>query len=295
MRDYNKTFSDDDRPLRLQVFANNMREIARLKASGAMGIGVNALAATTPDEFQNMLVPSDFAKNGPPQSEGHSEPPTVSRRKRQSMPSSYDYRTYSWVSSVKNQGSCGSCWAFATDALMESVYLRYLGSAYNYDLSEQDLIDCTSSPNNGCNGGWVNVALDYVTRSNTAQEYYYPYKGYKSTCASVTRNVPAVQYFQITAENDIQYYNYYYGPVAFYFNVPSAFQYYSGGVFYVSDCSSTVGMHEIVIVGYSSSYWIVKNSWGTGWGSGGFVYWARGYNMCNMQAQLLCAYKSGSG
>jgi C1A family cysteine protease len=77
------------------------------------------------------------------------------------------------------------------------------------------------------------------------------------------------------------------------FRVPSSFQYYTGGVFDVADCSTNIiGYHEMLIVGYTSSYWIVKNSWGTGFGNAGYVYYARGKNLCGMANELIAIHEN---
>ncbi|KAI1696500.1 papain family cysteine protease domain-containing protein [Ditylenchus destructor] len=188
---------------------------------------------------------------------------------------------------VLPNGNCGSCWAFAAQALVESNYLRYYNS--NNDLSEQDLVDC--APGYGCSGGWTDRALTYMATNRTTFESYYPYKAVQGNCIkNVQKWVNAPYYVYIGGESSVAYYNYHYCPVAFYFGVPRAFQYYTGGVFDVADCSSIIGYHEMVIIGYAPSYWIVKNSWGTGFGDNGYVYYARGKNLCNMQAQLICTY-----
>jgi hypothetical protein len=75
------------------------------------------------------------------------------------------------------------------------------------------------------------------------------------------------------------------------FSVPSSFQYYTGGVFNPADCTNNiVGLHEMLIVGYTPTYWIVKNSWGTGFGNAGYVYFARGKNLCGINNELIAMY-----
>jgi hypothetical protein len=295
LKDYKLSFKGEEYGKRLGIFMSNMKRIAQLTKVGTKGnFGINRFAATTPEEFQRLLMPLDFENTVPLFNDTeHPIPDAPSRRKRQSIPYSYDYRSQGWVTSIKNQGSCGACWAFATAALMETTYLRALGSSYNYDLSEQLLVDCNYPTNNACSGGWVNSAIEYIRSYGMTQEYYYSYVGYRQTCKSISSSYrfSGINYFQINSEADIPYYLYTYGPVSFYFKVPSSFQHYTGGVFDVADCTTgTQGLHEITIVGYTPTYWIVKNSWGTTFGDQGYVYFKRGKNLCNMQAQLLCVY-----
>jgi C1A family cysteine protease len=78
------------------------------------------------------------------------------------------------------------------------------------------------------------------------------------------------------------------------FRVPDSFQYYAGGVFNPADCTNNIiGYHEMLIVGYTSSYWIVKNSWGTGFGVSGYVYYARDKNLCGINIQLIAIKNYG--
>ncbi|KAH7715949.1 hypothetical protein AAVH_16682 [Aphelenchoides avenae] len=287
MKKFNQTFDGDERGRRLKIFAENLKRIAQLKRDGAQGIGINRFAASTLEEMQQRLVPVDFEKTLPSRNDSRAVPPR--RQKRQAPPTSFDYRSKGWVSPVKDQGQCGSCWAFATVSLEESVMMRAYG--WSHDLSEQILVDCTTSPNYGCGGGWVNVAVDYIRTKGMTYESYYPYTASQTTCHGVpTQFTGYLNYFYIGSEADIAYYVYNYGSVAFYFRVPYAWYYYTGGVFDVPDCTTYYGLHEVVIVGYTTDYWIVKNSWGTGWGDAGYVYYKRGKNLCGMSVQLIGSY-----
>ncbi|KAH7717885.1 cathepsin L-like protein [Aphelenchoides avenae] len=284
LKKFGLSYPKEEVARRQGIFLQNAKKIEELKAKGLAWVGVNKFSALTTEEFKKMLMPLSA-----PSPLGQIAEVAPKRTKRATPPASYDMRTYSWVSSVKNQGQCGACWAFATAALVESAYLRKYNA--NYDLAEQQLVDCVAGTY-GCSGGWVNNSMGYVMSKGITYESYYPYLAYKSTCRQPSSGFAAVTWFKINYESDIPYYLYNYGAVAFMFSVPSSFQHYAGGVFDVSDCSTNlVGKHEITIIGYSSSYWIAKNSWGTTWGPyGGFVYYARGKNLCNMAEQLICVY-----
>ncbi|KAH7707000.1 cathepsin L-like protein [Aphelenchoides avenae] len=272
---FKQTYKGAEYGRRLGIFTSNLKRIDELKKAGATGIGINVFAASTLEEMQRRVIPLDFEATRSKKNE--SIVPPLRRNKRQTIPSSFDYRVQKWVSPVRDQGQCGSCWAFATVALEECTHMRAYG--FTHDLSEQILVDCTPAPNYGCGGGWVNVAFDYIRNNNgMTYESYYPYAATQTSCHTTP-----------TQFADIAYYVYNYGAVAFYFQVPTAFYYYTGGIFDVPSCSGS-GLHEMVIVGYAADYWIVKNSWGTGFGNGGFVYFRRGKNLCNMQAQLIGTY-----
>jgi hypothetical protein len=175
---------------------------------------------------------------------------------------------------VKNQGSCGSCWAFASVAAHESGYDCQGGSLYN--LSEQHLLDCNSS-GYSCSGGW------FYFYSSLPKETCYPYVGYKKSCTSgsCSRYAPISGAYYAsgypypsvsTIKNRIQNY----GCVAAAVYVNSYFQYYSSGCF--TGCSNRTCNHAIMLCGWddnrcgTTDVWRLKNSWGTSWGENGFMW-----------------------
>ncbi|KAH7671629.1 cathepsin L-like protein [Aphelenchoides avenae] len=212
---FKQTYKGAEYGRRLGIFTSNLKRIDELKKAGATGIGINAFAASTLDEMQRRVIPLDFETTQPKKNESIVPPPR--RSKSQTIPSSFDYRAQKWVSPVRDQGQCGSCWAFVAVALEECTHMRAYGFTYN--LSEQILVDCTPAPNYGCGGGWVNVALDYIrNNSGLTYESYYPYTASRTSCHSTpTQFVGWVRYFYIASETDIAYYVYNYGAVAFYF------------------------------------------------------------------------------
>ena len=102
-----------------------------------------------------------------------------------------DWRTQGVVNAVKNQGQCGSCWSFASNAQMESLYAIKTGTLYS--LSEQQLVDCSTKGNNGCNGGFMtNVFNYYSNKKYMMQSSDYPYKGRQKTCKYDSSNATPV-------------------------------------------------------------------------------------------------------
>lgn len=177
---------------------------------------------------------------------------------------------------VKDQGSCGSCWAFSSIEAIESAW-KIAGNDLVV-MSEQELVDCSSSTGNeGCNGGWYFWSYDWLKTNKTMKEADYPYTARDGSCQynadkGIT-NVPSYGQTKNTGDNLARLAQ---QPV----NVAVAagnnvFMNYSSGIITVDDGCPTSIDHAIVAVGWGSEngvqYYIVRNSWGTGWGEGGFV------------------------
>ena len=185
----------------------------------------------------------------------------------------------SYVSRVKNQGSCGSCWAFAVTGGLESqVMMSAEGILVDVDLSEQVLVSCSGS--GSCSGGSSASASNYVRDVGLPVESCFPYTASNSPCTSACADYRSLTYSivglhrasstTITAE-DIKKGLYYYGPVVASMYVYNDFYSYRSGV-YSYATGSYVGAHAVLVVGYDdvNQCFIVKNSWGTGWGDAGF-------------------------
>ena len=200
-----------------------------------------------------------------------------------SLPPEFDWRNKdgkNWITPVKNQGQCGSCWAFAaTGALEAEIKINSNNSNLDYDLSEQQLISCC--PNCGsCNGGNSDFAFNYANSSGLVKENWFGYDGSNSACemndywkGNVKKGVSwhyVDNWYQINL-NDLKSTVVNEGPVILYFRVYSNFNDYPGGIYYPSG-SLTQYSHAVVLVGYNDTgrYLIIKNSWGAGWGESGY-------------------------
>lgn len=196
---------------------------------------------------------------------------------RADLPASFDWRDTGNVTSVKNQGSCGSCWAFGTLGSYEAAIS--INFDKTEDLSEQWLVDCNTQ-GFGCNGGWFAFNELY---NGIPKESCYPYTGYDGVCQSgCTKYYPLSDWYYVGNSSSVPTVNsiknaiYNNGPVAAAVYVNTAFQYYTGGIFDTS-YNGTVN-HAIALVGWNDTggYWILKNSWGTGWGENGYMRIAYG-------------------
>jgi C1A family cysteine protease len=194
-------------------------------------------------------------------------------------PASLDWNNNSggdYVTPVRNQGSCGSCWAFAVTAALESYTLIANNQPNgNLDLSEQTLVSCGNA--GSCSGGYISSASSYFKSTGLPVESCYPYTAANGSCSSACANWQSsaykiANYGSVSAnaanlENAITNY----GPVVTTMAVYNDFYYYAGGV-YKYTSGSLIGYHAITIIGYDhdNQYFTVKNSWGSGWGESGF-------------------------
>jgi len=199
-----------------------------------------------------------------------------------SMPNDIDWRSKGAVTPVKNQGQCGSCWAFSATGAVEGWAAA--GGKGLKSLAEQQLVDCAGSVGNqGCNGGWPNKAIGWLASHGSCAEASYPYTardGSCKQCTSVTKpNGVGTGSGESALAGQLSSL-----PVSVCVDASGGFQHYSGGTF-SGPCGTQIN-HAILAVGYTSSYWIVKNSWGTSWGSSGYIYMARGKNLCGIGSNL---------
>ena len=186
----------------------------------------------------------------------------------------------SWLAkmtAIRNQGSCGSCWAFATTAMLEGKYFIKNPSSSNVWLSTQQLVDCDTS-NNGCNGGWYTGAINYYITKMANLDSFYPYKAVKSTCkySSTNGKKLGVTGYLRGSTLDTTYNLLKTGPVAVAVAVGSSFQSYRTGIFNPGTCPTTGVNHAVVAIGYANDasnngYWVLRNSWGTSWGESGYM------------------------
>ena len=213
-------------------------------------------------------------------------------------PASVDWRTQGKVTPVKNQGQCGSCWAFATVGALESLNLILGAGQETY--SEQYLVDCTNGQNVGCQacgGGWPSGAIDWIKKNGIVSDRSYPYKGVfsgQSYCSSLARSalktygsgsVAAGNTEELANAVAIQ-------PVVVCLDASNWFN-YRGGIF--NNCNPQVHNHAVLLVGYTADAWIIKNSWGPGWGEQGFIRLARPGNTCGLADFASYPLRSSAG
>lgn len=210
------------------------------------------------------------------------------------LPTSLDWRNYNslnYVTGVRDQGNCGSCWAFATTGALES-YMLMKNDTPNLDDSEQILVSCSGA--GSCSGGYIDQASNFIRDTGLPDESCYPYTATNGTCGSVCANwqssADRIAYWSYVASTSptvdaIKNALYTYGPLVTTMDVYTDFFSYKSGV-YSYTSGNYEGGHAVLIVGYSDigQYFIVKNSWGIGWGEGGFFNIA--YSQINPTVQF---------
>lgn len=301
---YNKKYSEDEIHHRFIIFSNNLFKIKNHDYN--FELEVNEFTDLTEEEFK------DFIKNQYLSKHLHIRPSNEVIRKRQRIRpindvnvnlngdinfnkvtascqpfvhsknlslllNEIDWRQLGAVTLPKDQGQCGSCWSFSASGAIEGAWAIKHGELIS--LSEQHLIDCsTGYNNNGCQGGLMDSAFEYVIDSGgMCSEAEVPYEGkqhlFCKPCGYVVNIKGCVD---VTPNNQLHLKEAVsIGPVSVAIEADtSVFQFYSNGVIDSVKCGTNFN-HGVLVVGYGTEngkdYWLVKNSWGINWGDGGFV------------------------
>jgi len=252
---------------RLGVFADNLNKIAELNAANPMAtFAINQFGDRTQEEMTRMMGLTVSA------------PANV-----QHVPIK-DGVDSDWTNmwgAVKDQGQCGSCWAFSATAAFEARYALNSGSKTVSTLfSEQELVDCEPK-SNGCNGGFMDYAFEYLESQGFCTEAQYPYTARDGSCsASKCSSGPTDKAFtDIPAGNeDSLIKSLSTGPVSVAVDA-STWSFYNSGV--MSSCGKSLNHGVTLVAVDNSAGWArIRNSWGSGWGEKGHVRIALNKDLC---------------
>jgi cathepsin L len=247
-------------------------------------LGMNKYGDLTNDEFNQIMNKYRVAlrvENSTIDRHTYRAPANVQ------LPNSVDWRTKGYVTPIKDQGQCGSCWAFSATGSLEGQH--FAKTQQLVSLSEQNLVDCSQKQGNmGCNGGLMDYAFQYIKENDGIDtEDSYQYQARTLTCRFNPSTVGAKDtgFTDIPSrdENSLQSAIATVGPISVAIDAAhSSFQLYRSGVYDEPACSQTQLDHGVLAVGYDSQngqdYYIVKNSWGTSWGNQGFIWMSRNKN-----------------
>merc|ERR1712002_13490 len=298
--EHNKVYKTrDEHSYRFKVFTDNLEKINKHnKAGHSYKLGINEFSDLTEEEFKSQFLGGYKPLHNPAESSL-----LFSERKPiKDLPASVDWREKNAVTEVKNQGQCGSCWAFATTEMIESYAAIATGDLT--ELSAQQVTSCTPNPlkcggTGGCYGSIPQLGYTYIQLFGHATEEDYPYKSGSSMNTEdclydVTDTAPVVGITGYdTMSNDqeaVMNHLANVGPLAVAVDA-SYWGGYSSGVFSGCSFSENIGLnHAVQLVGYGTDpaegdYWIVRNSWGTRWGEDGYIRLQR-------QAEAECGINS---
>ncbi|CAG2244362.1 CTSL [Mytilus edulis] len=285
-KSYNKIYADNNEEIQRRViWEDNVRFIEHHNMAADHGehtywLGINHFADMSEKEVTQKMKgykrSHDVIKDGSPYL-----PPNNFQ-----VPDEVDWRQKGYVTPVKDQGQCGSCWSFSSTGALEGQHFRKTGQLVS--LSEQNLVDCTFKyGNGGCNGGFVFRAYQYVKDNNGIDtESSYPYEARNASCrfkkSDVGATVTGIKIIKKGDEEALKSAVATVGPISIAIDADRKFHLYKNGVFDEPECNSTFTDHAVLIVGYGvengQDYWLVKNSWSVSWGIDGYIKMSRNKN-----------------
>jgi len=279
-------------PKRVAIFNDNLKRVQEMNAKAGQPIyGVTKFMDLTPAEFRvQRLMPKGTIKPQP-------EKKFIEIPHNIQVPDEFDWIAKGAVTPVKDQGQCGSCWAFSATEAIESQW--FLAGNSLDSLAPQQIVDCDKGRGDeGCNGGDTPTAYQYVIAAGGMEkEDAYPYTGSDDTCSFSVSKVDAKikDWTYITKsknETEMAAKLVVSGPLSICVDA-EPWQYYIGGVITslcgtdLDHCVMITGFKDQVdFLGFTVPIWVVRNSWGADWGEDGYVWIERGYDLCGVAEEV---------
>ncbi|KAL5262145.1 hypothetical protein ACHWQZ_G007742 [Mnemiopsis leidyi] len=289
-----RTFNRAEQRVRLGLFRKTLQTIAEHNSRDeSWQMGLNQFSDMTEEEMYS-YTGANFTESLPEDVPEYVAPLTAGPAS-----GARDWRTANGgkaqaVTKVKNQGRCGSCWVFSAVGALEGAY-KNQGSILK-SFSEQEGLEC--SMRNGCGGGWMHYVYNYAKKAGRFAEMKdVPYKGREGSC-SFSRARDGLIAFKVSGYSNAKGDSNHVraldssGPLSVAYTCTKNFFKYRGGIYRESSCSG--GGHAVTNVGYAPDYFIMKNSWGTGFGERGYFRIGRG-NVCGITNQGLIPTLTSTG
>jgi len=284
---HNKLYANiDEETARFNIFVENQRVVDDHNKEYQAGretfeLGMNQFGDMTNQEFRAYM-------NGYKRPTAKSSSPVFEKPANVAIPDAVNKRTKRYVTDVKDQGQKKKWWANSATGSLEGQHFKKEGKLVS--LSEQNLVDCSGSfGNEGCNGGWMDQAFDYIKSNNGIDtEVSYPYEAKDGKCrfnkATIGATDTGFTDIKEGSESDLEAAIATVGPISVAIDASGIkFQLYKQGVYNNAQCSPQNLDHGVLAVGYDTTsdgqkYYIVKNSWASTWGNKGYIWMTREKN-----------------
>jgi len=284
MKENDRVYTRSDLRVRFAIFKANVEMIYEHNAANehSFTLGINQFADLTSQEHASIFSGTRASKRHGLQMADLSDVEVAAN---------IDWREKGGVTAVKNQGQCGSCWAFSAVGSMEGSH--FISTGELIDLAPQQFVDCSHEEDSqGCNGGIMDGAFEHAIADGADALKDYNYAGKDGSCreANITavakftafKDVPKKDEEALAAALNV-------GPVSIAIKANGIFfQFYDKGIFDHDTCTGEDKDldHGVLLIGYgtenNTDFWTVKNSWGEGWGESGYIRFAKGKNMCGV-------------
>ena len=268
---HNKNYAVGEEAARFAIFVENVNKITKHNQENSeVKFAINKFADLTASEFKAIYASGSRAQPNADQKNA------VKFNNANDLPDTVDWREKGAVTPVKDQGQCGSCWTFSATGAVEGFYFTQNGKLLSF--SEQQIVDCDTDEDEGCNGGWHYLAIEYAGKNGLELETDYPYTARDGKCkydsSKAVKTNKGYAYVTANNTNELKTALANIGPVSVAIEADqSVFQFYSRGVI-SAGCGADLD-HAVLTVGYTKvgvlEAFIVKNSWGKSWGDQGYV------------------------